>query len=428
MRVKIAPLIRRNCCRALVLFVLAQTGCSSDKTSLVQPSLLPEADGGAREVVELHPPNAPSPNATRGASPAQKPQVPGTEAFDVVTVFWGSNRKISQATNARVSAEALTSGNSRQLALGFAHVTIPKIGRAAGTIQRPARVGFLNVTLYAGKEDPRKHFTIGDLQVLDRKTFVGAAELTRLKSRRFKDEAFVFIHGYSTDFESALFRTAQLAYDLEFDGVPYVFSWPSRGDISAYLYDRDAADSSQRYLRQYLELIINETNATHIHLIAHSMGTRLLVDTVAALAKERGSAGMPKIDQIILAAPDIDTQVFEDIAGAITAAAKGVTLYASSNDQALMLSQKAAMGRPRAGEVTVAGPVIAPGIDSIDITDAGFDEFWSVNHSTFAERSHIIKDVQLLMLHGTHPPDARFPIYKRLLSSSGSPYWQYVKN
>lgn len=348
--------------------------------------------------------------------------------YDVVTVFWGTNRKITQSSAATLTKAAFGADNAKRLSTGLAHVTIPKVGRDAGTIQRPNSYTLLGVTVYTESEDPARHFTIGDLQILDTASFAGAAEGARERSRRFKHEAFVFVHGYNTDFEASLFRTAQLAYDMEFDGVPYVFSWPSKGELASYLYDRDAADSSQRYLLEFLDLIARETKVSHIHLIAHSMGTRLLTETLKTVSAQRSPALHSKVRQIVLAAPDIDAQVFEEIARGITGIGEGTTLYASSNDQALVTSRKAAMGRPRAGEITSLGPTIAPGIDSIDITDAGFTSLWNLNHTTFAEKSHILKDLQLLIENGTRPPDRRFPVYKRREASNGSAYWQYVKN
>ncbi len=37
------------------------------------------------------------------------------------------------------------------------------------------------------------------------------------------------MHGYNTSFDNALYRTAQIAYDLDFDGATFLYSWPSGG-------------------------------------------------------------------------------------------------------------------------------------------------------------------------------------------------------
>lgn len=264
--------------------------------------------------------------------------------------------------------------------------------------------------------------------VLGADAFANASETTRLKSKRFKDEAFIFLHGYNTTFDDAVFRTAQIAYDLEFDGVPYLFSWPSLGNIEGYIHDRDAADGAQRYFIEFLELIRKRTKARKLHVIAHSMGTRLVTDALHSISSSRDRIAALGIDQLILAAPDIDVDVFRERAQSVTTAARSVTVYAAHNDKALQVSRTVAAGRVRLGDVTERGPAVLDGIDSIDITHAGFSSLWSLNHSTFATRSHILKDIQLLLREGVRPPDGRLPIYARQVLASGATYWQYIKN
>ena len=68
-------------------------------------------------------------------------------------------------------------------------------------------------------------------------------------STTFADQALLFVHGYNVTFESALYRTAQIAFDLEFDGVPFLFSWPSKGDFQSYRADLDRANGCKRHLQ-----------------------------------------------------------------------------------------------------------------------------------------------------------------------------------
>ena len=72
------------------------------------------------------------------------------------------------------------------------------------------------------------------------------------------------MHGYDTSFDNALYRTAQIAYDLHFDGAPFVYSWPSGGAVASYTYDRESAEGSEPYLRQFLDLVVKETDAKTI--------------------------------------------------------------------------------------------------------------------------------------------------------------------
>ncbi len=358
--------------------------------------------------------------------------------FDVVTVLWGTDRRMpSAAGKPVVKGEPIVTGalakpalpsseRGDRLSLGRAHVTIPRTARAKGHILRPRQVTFLNVSLYSEAEDPRRHFTIGDFEALDPAQFVRTASEHGGKGQRFKDQAVVFVHGYNTTFEHALYRTAQLAYDLEFDGVPYLYSWPSKGEESGYLYDRDSADRARTYFLQFLGKIAHETKAKKIHIIAHSMGTRPLLE---ALRTDHGrTARQLRIGEVILAAPDIDADVFRDIAMTIAGAAQGMTLYASANDRALKASKAIAGGKPRAGDVPASGPVVTPGIETVDITEAGPDSIMGLNHTTYAERSHVLSDMWLLLKEGVHPPDKRFAVFREISQPSGGTYWKYVKN
>jgi esterase/lipase superfamily enzyme len=56
-----------------------------------------------------------------------------------------------------------------------------------------------------------------------------------------KKSAFIFVHGYNVTFEDAARRTAQMSYDLSFDGAPVFYSWPSQGSLGDYLKDGSCA-------------------------------------------------------------------------------------------------------------------------------------------------------------------------------------------
>lgn len=389
---------------------------------------------------------SPKPDAPPAApEPAAKDPVAKTaeNLFDVVTVLWGTDRAMPStggkpiASSPMVKGEPIVTGSvpttalpgadrGDRLTLGRSHVTIPRTAREKGKILRPRQFTFLNYTLYSEREDPRKHFTIADLESLDPAAFFHAANVEGAKGSRFKDQALVFVHGYNVTFEHALYRTAQLAHDLEFDGVPYLYSWPSKGEESGYLYDRDSADRARTYFLEFLGRIALETHAKKVHIIAHSIGTRPLLE---ALRTEKGKLAQKfKIGEVILAAPDIDADVFADIAKTIQGASHGVTLYASANDKALKASKAIAGGSPRAGDVPAAGPLVVPGIDTIDITQAGPDSFLGFNHSTYAERNHVLSDMWLLLKEGVHPPDKRFAVFRPVTLANGETYWKYMRN
>lgn len=285
----------------------------------------------------------------------------------------------------------------------------------------------LSVDVFSENEDPRKHFTIGNMRELNRDQFFTLANAQGAKSRDYKDQAFVFVHGYNTTFNDAIYRTAQIAHDMAFDGVPYVFSWPSKGEAFSYPYDRESVDGSVGPLTDFLDLVAKRTNAKKIHIVAHSMGARLVVDTLFPARAASQAARISKIDQVILAAADVDRTVLEQREAGIRAFGRPVTLYASSNDYALSAAKRYSGGVPRAGDVPDGGAMVVPGVETIDISDTSTAVFGGLNHTTFAEKAHVLTDMSLLMRNGVHPPDRRFAVFTPVPSTAGTT-WRYNKN
>ena len=150
--------------------------------------------------------------------------------------------------------------------------------------------------------------------------------------------ALVFVHGYNVSFSDAALRTAQIAADVGFPG-PAIQLLLLRGELVGYVADQANARNSARYLARFLHDVATRTSATHIHVIAHSMGSEV-VSRAAELLDRDGFDPAVRFDQIVLAAPDIDRRVFaDDILPRLARHARGVTVYASSADRALQASK-----------------------------------------------------------------------------------------
>jgi esterase/lipase superfamily enzyme len=130
-----------------------------------------------------------------------------------------------------------------------------------------------------------------------------------------------------------------------------------------------------------------------------------------------------RLNQIILAAPDVDRDVFVGLAANIKQYSRGVTLYCSANDRAMEAARQVAGGIPRAGDVPPEGPVLLAGIDTIDITHTSM-EYLALNHSTYAEKGALLNDIGLLLQTGERPPDRRVPILQRVTTPNGA-FWRY---
>jgi esterase/lipase superfamily enzyme len=341
--------------------------------------------------------------------------------WDVVSVFYGTDRarQEPQGGPARV---AYGSERGHRLELGRALVTVPAAHHVPA-IERPfaLRLPYLRVVLYEQSEDPRKHFTIKELQVLSVAALLARARERLSAGRAYRDQALVFIHGFNTGFEAALYRTAQLASDLQFDGAAFLYSWPSAGSVAAYPRDRESATQAQPYLKAFLALVAAETGARSVSVIAHSMGSLPLLNVL----RDLGPSLPPgvRLNEVILAAPDIDRDVFANLAAAVRGYGRGMTLYCSANDRAMTAARSFAGGVPRAGDVPPDGPVIVPGIDTIDVTSTGAD-LLALNHSLYAEKSALLNGIGLLLLTGERPPDRRVPILQRVHTARGD-FWRY---
>lgn len=361
------------------------------------------------------------PAAERSVAAAKKasPEAPEESEWDVVPVFYGTDR----AETPNAERLAYGSDRGRRLELGRALVTVPK-SHQVPQIERPwaLRIPYFDVTIYEEAEDPEKHFTLQEIKSLPKDAFLALVRERLAASQRFKDHAIVFVHGYNTAFDNAVYRTAQIAYDLDFDGAPFLYSWPSGGGVASYTYDRESAEAAVPYLRQFMEMVVKETGAKSISVIAHSMGNQPLLEVLKDM-KSQTPEGVV-IDQVISAAPDVDADNFTNLARRIEGFAKGVTLYAAANDRALIIS-RSFWQNPRAGDVPPAGPLIVPGVDTIDVTGISTDAF-ALNHSGYAENTDLLEDIGKLILSGLRPPDQRLPKLVRVPSDKGD-YWRYVQ-
>jgi esterase/lipase superfamily enzyme len=358
------------------------------------------------------PPPAGSPPPASGGEEAKA--APGD--WDVVPVYYGTDR--TQTPNEKRLDYGSERG--RRLELGRALVTVPKAHKVP-SIERPWAIRMFNVTLYEEAEDPNRHFTMDEIKALSEEEFLTLVKERLAASARYKDHAFIFVHGYNTSFDYAIYRTAQISYDLKFDGAAFAYSWPSGGGLASYTYDRESSGQSEPYLKQFMELVINKTGAKSVSIIAHSMGNQPTLQVLKDLRRSKPDG--VQISQIILAAPDVDRDNFENIAADIQGLANGVTLYAAGNDKALRVSRNFYGGIPRAGDVPTTGPLVLPGVDTIDASAASMDSL-GLNHSGYAENNAILQDIAALIATGTRPPKLRTPLLEEVPTDRGA-YWRY---
>jgi esterase/lipase superfamily enzyme len=287
-------------------------------------------------------------------------------------------------------------GKRGALSFGTMDVSIPRDHRM-GELESPSmlRLQF--------RENPNRHVTLRHLEALAAEAFI--KEVRSRIARSSTREALIFVHGYSVSFEDGGRRVAQLAYDLNFDGIPLLYSWPSEGAVVRYAVDENNVRWTVPHFAEFLRLTLAGIGARLVHVIAHGLGTRCLAETLHTFDPTTLDADAAALGQVIFAAPDIDTRTFEELARGFRTRATRFTLYASSNDRVLKTA-KAVAGYPRAGD---AGPdlVIVDGIDTIDATSVDTN---LVGHS-YLGGGQVLSDI-FSLLRGL-PPDQRFGLVPR---------------
>jgi esterase/lipase superfamily enzyme len=390
----------------------------------------PEAAPPLREgTPEAMRPPAPAP-APGAPLPKDTPKSVTPEAgkpYVEVDVYYGTNRR-AEAARRRDGRTLETYGTKpeRTITFGRAVVTIPTEGRQRGEINRP-EWDLVVASIALRGEDPARDFTLLSVEKMERADFITAARAHLDRATAFRGQAFVFVHGYNVSFDDALFRAAQMTFDMGFDGLPLIYSWPSLGGVRGYFLDQRRARDARDTMREFLDFVAAETGAAQIHLIAHSMGANPILEALQTYVPGATvHAGPPRFSEVILAAPDVLRDDFERIAARIRGLARGVTLFASSNDRALQLSSWTTLGESPAGYVPGdAPPVIAPGVDTIDVS--ALNTGWlGLNHGTFADRETLIGDIKALLSDAMRrAPGERLPAYHSVPVPPSSSYWRY---
>lgn len=329
-----------------------------------------------------------------------------TPNYVQVMVFYATDRAVKQGAE----PDARYGTGRSNMTYGMCEVSIPRDHRM-GHLESPS------IFKLEFKEDPDKHVVLQGVYQQDKEEFFKEIKVSVDKS--VKKRAFIFIHGYNTSFADAARRTAQISYDLAFDGAAAFFSWPSYEDLASYPGDETNIEWAQADLAEFLKEFAANSGARDIYLIAHSMGNRALTKAFGqAVSKDSGLEG--RFRELILTAPDIDAEVFiKDIAPMITGKGAGVTLYASSKDKALEASKKFHR-HSRAGD-SGESIVVVPGIDTVDATNVDTS---LTGHSYFAENRSVLADIFTLVKDGARA-DSRFSLEEK--ESASGRYYSFRK-
>lgn len=202
-------------------------------------------------------------------------------------------------------------------------------------------------------------------------------------------DVLIYVHGFKQTFETAVLDAAHLSDGIRFRGQTMVFSWPSKAGLFDYAYDRDSAMWSRDDFERVLSSLVSASYRGRVHIVAHSMGTMLTLESLRQLYARYGDTVTSKIGAVVFAAPDMDMDVFSSAIHRIGPLAGKITVIAATNDRALALSGQIAGGMTRVGaaEKTVIERL------GVRVVDASQEGWGIINHDLFLSNA----DVQRLI-------------------------------
>ncbi|HEY7687290.1 MAG TPA: alpha/beta hydrolase, partial [Dongiaceae bacterium] len=162
-----------------------------------------------------------------------------------------------------------------------------------------------------------------------KKVVLGSREIfeeLRKKMKSEKSDLLLLIHGFASDFATALERAAQIKQEYGTAGRPLevaVFSWPANGEMIpevSYYQDRDDAKASATAIaRAFLKMLDyfrdigpSQFCWQHLHMVAHSMGNYTLRYALHGIIAQYPGRILPRVFQnIFLMAADEDNDTLE---------------------------------------------------------------------------------------------------------------------
>jgi esterase/lipase superfamily enzyme len=252
----------------------------------------------------------------------------------------------------------------------------------------------------------------------------------------------VIVWGFRDWFRSAALKTAYTAYVLDINTPVLLFDWPgNQGDgSSGYRAAQQVAAKSAPDLGRVLARVMRETGAEKIWLMASSLGCQVVCDAFAGLETQPDLIdGKAKIDHVVLSAPDVSAQAFDDkFAARIQALSRHLTAYVSSNDRALLMSHWLNSGR-RLGRLAEASvppedrvepyefeealellDLQAKGLKNVDVVDATPINRTRNLHHFFTDSPEFFDDLYRHLLQPENTLSRRLHVVR---TERGTNYW-----
>lgn len=316
-------------------------------------------------------------------------------------VFYGTNRTRVLERGALVD---FGGDLHDDLSYGVCEVIIPK-ERKVGSLGSPRWKRFFS------RVDDRVR--LGRMIQLNRELYwVLFKDVSR--KMKVKEKPTIFVHGYNTSFKDSVVRAAQIGFDIGLGQGIGLFSWPSKGNILKYSADETSSEASKYTLADFIQEYVEHSNQKSINIIAHSMGCRCVLGAIEVLSRDRKEI-IKSINQIILAAADVDTAIMPKLGANAVKYASRTTSYISDKDRALKVSGWL-HSFPRVG--LTPPTFILNGMDTVLVNNLYLGDF---SHGYLGSSRTILSDI-FDIFKTNSPPEDRHAI--ETVSLSGQKYWR----
>ncbi|CAN7515698.1 alpha/beta hydrolase [Pararhizobium sp. LjRoot255] len=299
----------------------------------------------------------------------------------------------------------------RALAPNFADITVsvpPDSARKIGEVSWPKKL----------PPNPATDFATLKADMID--LDAAKAWLSASVRKTPDGSALVFIHGFNTKFEDSVYRFAQIVRDSGVQSAPILVTWPSRGSLLAYGYDRESTNYTRNALENLFQYLAKDREVKEVSILAHSMGNWLTLEALRQMAIRNG--GLPaKFKNVMLAAPDVDVDVFRSQIVDMGKQHPQFTLFVSRDDKALAVSRRVWGDVARLGSID---PETAPykqeladnNITVIDFTKVKAGD--RLNHGKFAESPEIVRLIGARISDGQTLTDNRVGLGDKILAAA----------
>ncbi|MDF1855876.1 alpha/beta fold hydrolase [Pseudooceanicola sp.] len=273
-----------------------------------------------------------------------------------------------------------------QLAFGSDRETPPHFARYDIAVPPDRKPG--EIRLPRANPDPTREFlTKSAVAFPTEAPMVRQINQAMAKLPRGERTLILFVHGYNVTFPAAVLRAAQISEDFGFKGPMLLYSWPSAGRVTEYIYDRDSTLFARNDLAALLRNVA-KSKAERIVVLAHSLGSFLTMEAARTLALQRETAVLNRIRGLVLAEPDIDMSVFRQQLEPHDMQRLTVMVMGSRRDRALRVSRFIAGGHARVGSAVDIPELQRLGVIYVDVT--GASDGTMADHSAFSSSPELL--------------------------------------